>query len=44
MANHAHGIMTLCVIACAALAVTAFIWYMLWGYKINGQMRGNRPV
>jgi hypothetical protein len=44
IANHAHGIMTLCVMACAALAVTAFIWYMLWGYKVNSQMRGNRDI
>ncbi len=42
IANHAQRVVTLCVIGCAALAVIAFIWYMLWGYKVNGQVAGNR--
>ena len=42
IANHAHRVVTLCVIGCAAMAVIAFIWYMLWGYKVNGQVAGNR--
>lgn len=42
IANHAQGVVTLCVIGCAALAMIAFIWYMLWGYKVNGQSAGNR--
>jgi hypothetical protein len=27
------------VAAFAALAVMAFVWYMLWGYRTNGQTR-----
>jgi hypothetical protein len=42
IANHVRGIGTLCVSACAALAVIAFIWYMFWGYKTNGQVEGDR--
>jgi hypothetical protein len=42
IANHAHRVVTLCVIGCAAMAAIAFIWYMLWGYKVNGQVAGNR--
>jgi hypothetical protein len=42
IANHAHSVVTLCAIGCAAIAGTAFIWYMLWGYKVNGQVAGNR--
>ena len=33
IANHAHEIVTLSVIACTAVAAIAFVWYMLWGYK-----------
>ncbi len=40
-AKHAHEAVTLSVAACAALAVTAFIWYMFWGYKTHGQVREN---
>jgi hypothetical protein len=36
VAHHAHAAVTVSVAACAALAVIAFIWYMLWGYKTNG--------
>jgi len=24
------------------LAVIAFVWYMFWGYKINGRLEGDR--
>jgi hypothetical protein len=37
VAHHAAGAVTLSVAACAALAVTAFIWYIFWGYKTRGQ-------
>lgn len=42
VASHAHEIITLSVLACAALAAIAFIWYMFWGYRTRGQARGNR--
>lgn len=42
IAQHAHRIVDLSVIACAAVAVVAFIWYMFWGYKINAPVGGNR--
>jgi hypothetical protein len=35
VAHHAHAAVTVSVAACAALAVAAFIWYMLWGYKTS---------
>ena len=41
VAHHARGAVTLSVAACAALAVIAFIWYMFWGYKTNGQVTEN---
>ena len=41
-ADQARGAVNLTVAACAALAVIAFIWYMLWGYKTKGQAQGNR--
>ena len=44
VARHAQGAVTLIVISCAALAVMSFIWYMLWGYKINGQARENQDT
>ena len=44
VARHAQGVVTVIVISCAALAVMSFIWYMLWGYKINGQARENRDT
>ena len=37
IASHIRGVVTLCVIGCAAVAVAAFIWYMVWGYKRNEQ-------
>ena len=40
-ARHAELAVTVSVAACGALAVLAFIWYMLWGYKTNGQ--ASRP-
>jgi hypothetical protein len=40
LAAHIRPIETLCVSACGALAVIAFIWYMFWGYKTNGQAGG----
>jgi len=43
VAHHAHGAVTACVAACGALAVIAFIWYMLGGYK-TGQMSGNQDT
>jgi len=33
---------TLGVAACAVLAVIAFVWYMFWGYKVNGRLEGDR--
>ena len=42
VARHAQAAVTLIVISCAALAVMSFIWYMLWGYKINGEARENQ--
>jgi hypothetical protein len=40
IAHHVDGVVTLCAIACAALAAAAFIWYMFWGYKSTGQVGG----
>ena len=39
-AHHVQGAVTLGVAACGALAVMAFIWYIFWGYKVNGQASG----
>ena len=44
IADHIRGIGGLCVLACAALAVIAFVWYMFWGYKTNGQVERDRDV
>jgi hypothetical protein len=44
VAHHAQPVVTLTVAACAALAVIAFIWYLLWGYKTNGQASGAGPT
>jgi len=44
VAHHAAGAVTLCAIACAALAAAAFIWYMLWGYKSTARAGGNRDA
>jgi hypothetical protein len=43
-AHHVQGAVTMGVAACAALAAIAFIWYMFWGYKANGQARGTRKA
>ena len=43
-ARHVQGAVTTGVAACAALAVMAFIWYMFWGYKANGQASGTRKA
>jgi hypothetical protein len=40
IAQHIDGVVTLCALGCAALAATAFIWYMFWGYKSAGQAGG----
>jgi hypothetical protein len=42
-ASHVQGIVTVCVGTCAALAVTAFIWYMLRGYR-SGRAQGYHDV
>jgi hypothetical protein len=39
IANHAHEIVALCVIACTSMAAVAFVWYMIWGYKTQGRTR-----
>ena len=44
VARHAQGVVTLIVISCAVLAVMSFIWYMLWGYKTNPQVRKYRDT
>ena len=43
-ASHVHALVTLCVGICAALAVSAFIWYMSWGYKANGRLGRNQDT
>ena len=43
-AHHVQVPVTLSVAACAALAVMAFIWYIFWGYKANGQANGTRQA
>ena len=44
VAHHAQPVVTLSFAACAALAVAAFIWYLLWGYKTNSQAGGTGPT
>jgi hypothetical protein len=44
VAERIRGIGTLFVLACAALAVITFIWYMFRGYKTNGQVEGDRDI
>ena len=36
LASHFHVLVTVGVGVCAALAVATFIWYMFWGFKVNG--------
>jgi hypothetical protein len=42
-ASHVRGIVTVGVVCCVALAVIAFIWYLLRGYK-GGRARGYHDV
>jgi hypothetical protein len=42
LAAHIRPVETLCVLACGALAVIAFIWYIFWGYKTKGQVGGDQ--
>jgi len=42
LAAHIRPAANLFVLACGALAVIAFIWYMFWGYKTNGQAGDDR--
>jgi hypothetical protein len=44
VAEHAHGPMTVSVAVCAGLAVLAFTWYMLWGYKTGAPPRTSRDT
>ena len=44
VANHADGVVTWGVAACAMLAAVAFVWYMLWGYKANEHTGRNRKI
>jgi hypothetical protein len=44
IASHVQRVMTLGVTACTALAVIAFVWYMLWGYKRYGQIGDNQDT
>jgi hypothetical protein len=43
-ARHVQGAVTTGAAACAALAAMAFIWYMSWGYKANGQASRTRKA
>jgi hypothetical protein len=42
-ASHVHGIVTIGAATCAALAVIAFVWYMIRGYRA-GRARGYHDV
>jgi len=44
IANHADGVVTWGVAACAMLAAVAFAWYMFWGYKANEHIGRNRKI
>jgi len=35
-ARHAQLPVTVSVAACGGLALLVFVWYLLWGYKMNG--------
>lgn len=37
IADHSQHAVTLSVCIAAAMAVVAFIWYVVWGYKGKGQ-------
>jgi hypothetical protein len=42
-ASHVHGIVTIGAATCGALAVIAFVWYMVRGYRA-GRARGYHDV
>jgi len=42
LAHHVQGVVSLSVVACAALAVIALIWYLVWGYRMPGSARRSR--
>jgi hypothetical protein len=44
MANHARGAVALAVAAFGGLAVIAFVWYMVWGYKSGARATGSRDL
>ena len=44
VANHADGVVTWGVAACAMLAAVAFVWYMFWGYKANEHTVRNQKI
>ena len=44
IANHADGVVTWGVAACAVLAAVAFVWYMFWGYKANEHVGRTRKI
>lgn len=44
IAHHARGAVTLAVAACAVLAVIAFVWYMIWGYKTDGLVGESQDI
>jgi len=44
LANHADGVVTWGVAACALLAAVAFVWYMLCGYQANEHIGRNRKI
>jgi hypothetical protein len=39
LAHHVQGVVSLTVVACAALAVIAFIWYLAWATGCPAQHR-----
>jgi hypothetical protein len=43
LAHHVQGVVSLTVVACAVLAVIAFIWYLVWGYRMPGSAPPREP-
>jgi hypothetical protein len=43
IAEHSQGAVTLSVCLAAAMAVIAFIWYMIWGYKTKAKSHEPAP-
>ena len=37
IADHSQGAVTLSVCIAGAMAVVAFIWYVIWGYKTKAK-------